>query len=264
MCFTQGANAAVTKCLELAETYYEQLYCEVKNKGKGKALPSFIDFKKNNEVTQALLLKRDAMALTIKLKIPKRDIIKKAHTQPFSQVKKHQTTATKNTLSSPSNDSTDIKTNCSFLGLKIKCNNSVFQLTSNKKNSALKQNALNKNNKMGIKPFHERSRQKPDINRYLYASYVQYIQKMLEIGLGGVTMTHTKFSYLFHDLLDKDVDFAKRFETMFSFLKKDKKKLAVSEKTTSATHLTLSDCYELTMDIYICDDLTRNYVYLKQ
>ena len=67
--FSQHASAAVSKCFVHAETYYEQIYCEIKEQGKGKALPAFVDFRKNNEVTQALLLKRDAAALHIYIKI---------------------------------------------------------------------------------------------------------------------------------------------------------------------------------------------------
>jgi len=248
VCFSHHASAAISKCFVQAKTYYEQIYCEIKDQGKGKALPAFLDFKKNNEITQALLLKRDAAALQISIKMPKRKASKKT-----------LDSQTKQSIPPQHN-----RTPCSFMGNMITCNASKFYQIGNTTNSALKQGALSSQNKIGLAHFTGKKTQQSKIDSYLYESYVGYIEKMLEIGLGGVTMSFTKFSYLFHDLLEKKVDFASRFETMYSFLKKDKQKLSVSKKITLANHLTIDDCFKLTNDIYICDNRVRNYVYVKQ
>ena len=274
MSFSQHASAAISKCFLKAETYYEQIYCEIKEKGKGKALPAFVDFKKNNVITQVLLLKRDAAALNIFIKMPKRSTSKKDITSRTTKNKLNiapniqqplnsKTSSTTNLLESQSLNTSSNSSACSFSGDMITCNALNFHLIGNKKNSALKRGVLNLQNKIGLMPFISKKTQQSKIDRYLYKSYVIYIEKMIEIGLGGVTMSFTKFAYLFNDLLEKNVDFASRFETMYDFLKKDKQQLAVSEKITPANHLTIADCFKLTNRIYICDNRTRNYVYVK-
>jgi len=279
VCFSQHASAAIPKCFVYAETYYEQIYCEIKGKGKGKALPAFVDFKKNDEITQALLLKRDAAALHISIKLPKRHASKKDLASPTTKPKQKIAPSNQHTFNSKESSKTNLQTksqtnqslssssnstSCSFMGNLITCNALKFYQIGNKTNSSLKQGALERQNKIGLTPFIGKQAQQSKIDRYLYQSYVRYIEKMLEIGLGGVTMSFTKFAYLFNDLLEKKVDFASRFETMYSFLKKDKQQLAVSEKITPAKHLTIDDCFKLTKHIYICDNRARNYVYVKQ
>jgi len=275
VCCSQHASAAIPKCFVYAETYYEQIYCEIKARGKGKALPAFVDFKKNNEVTQALLLKRDAVALHISIKMPKRHTSKKDPASPTSKLRQNIAPGNQHKFNSKTNakiksetrqsrSSSSNSTPCSFTGNLITCNALKFYQIGNKTNSSLKQGALERQNKIGLTPFIGKQAQQSKIDRYLYQSYVRYIEKMLEIGLGGVTMSFTKFAYLFNDLLEKKVDFASRFETMYSFLKKDKQQLAVSENITPAKHLTINDCFKLTNRIYICDNRARNYVYVKQ
>jgi len=275
VCFSQHTSAAISQCFVLAETYYEQIYCEIKEQGKGKALPAFVDFKKNNEITQALLLKRDAAALHIPIIMPKRNTSKKDHASRTTKLKqkfdlRNQHTFNSNASSktnsqiSHSLDPSSNSTPCSFMGNMITCNALKFHQIGNKKNSALKHGVLDRHNKIGLTPFIGKKTQQSKIDSYLYTSYVLYIEKMLEIGLGGVTMSFTKFAYLFNDLLEKKVDFASRFETMYSFLKKDKQQLAVSEKITPSNQLTIDDCFRLTNRIYICDNRVKNYVYIKQ
>jgi len=275
VCISQPASAAISKCFVQAKTYYEQIYCEIKEQGKGKALPTFVDFKKNNEITQALLLKRDAAALHISIKMPKRNTSKKGLASSTTKLKQKVSLENQQTLNSKARSKTNSQTSqhpspasnsnpCSLIGNIITCNALKFYQIGNKTNSALKPGALDRQNKIGLTPFIGKKTHQSKIDSYLYTSYALYIEKMLEIGLGGVTMSFTKFAYLFNDLLEKKVDFASRFETMYRFLKKDKQQLAVSEKITPANHLTIDDCFKLTNRIYICDNRARNYVYVKQ
>ena len=72
-CFPLFANlafASQTSCFAFAETYYEQVYCEIRQKSPETVLPAFLDFKNNDARMQAMLLKRKAEALGIPLKIP--------------------------------------------------------------------------------------------------------------------------------------------------------------------------------------------------
>ena len=257
--FTQISNASISKCFGQAETYYEQVYCEIKNKGKGKSLPLFIDFKKNNEITQALLIKRDASSLNIVIKMPKRN-------KQDVQLKSLKFKNTKNSdLSLNKRIQSDSNTPkpCSFNIKEINCIGANFYLVGNKENSELSQDALSADNKIALSTFSNEGEHPTRLNNYLYENYIRYIQKMLEIGLGGVTMSYTKFAYLFKDLLQKNVDFADRFEIMFQFLKKDKRQLAVNKQLSLPSTLTIDNCYVLTSEIYVCDNRFRNYVYLK-
>jgi len=275
VCFSQYANAGISKCFVHAETYYEQIYCEIQEQGKGKTLPAFVDFRKNNEITQALLLKRDAAALRISIKMPKSNTSKKSLASRTNKIKQKVAPDNVHTFNSKASSKPDSKISespspssksrpCTFMGSMITCKSLKFYRIGNKTNSALKHGALNRHNTIGLTTFIGKKSQQSKIDSYLYKSYVLYIEKMLEIGLGGVTMSFTKFAYLFNDLLEKKVDFASRFETMYSFLKKDKQQLAVSEKITPVNHLTIDDCYKLTNRIYICDNRARNYVYVKR
>ena len=69
--FLPNNGFAQASCFSQAETYYEQVYCEVKGSGRGRSLPAFFEFKNNNQITQALLLKREAAAIGVVIKIPK-------------------------------------------------------------------------------------------------------------------------------------------------------------------------------------------------
>src|SRR6478735_9538922 len=61
-------------CFALAETYYEQVYCQLQAKAQTKGLPAFNQFQKNTESVQASLLKRPAERNGIKLLLPTRKV----------------------------------------------------------------------------------------------------------------------------------------------------------------------------------------------
>ena len=102
-----------------------------------------------------------------------------------------------------------------------------------------------------------------ELNRYLLRAYRIYINKMLDIGLGGATMTFGKFAFLFGDLHDKGVDFRERFETMYGFLKKDKRGIGVSESVPANVQLSIADCAPLEEHMIACVGQGRNYIYLR-
>ena len=87
------------------------------------------------------------------------------------------------------------------------------------------------------------------------------LDKMMEIGLGGVTMTYGKFAFLFADLHEKDVDFVARFERMFDYLKKDKRNISISEGLANVSALRIEDCVPFSGDLFVCVHQGRNHVF---
>jgi hypothetical protein len=241
-----SSTTKYSSCFNQAETYYEQIYCEIKAKGKGVSLPSFVDFKKNNGQMQALLLKRKAEALNI----------------PFTMQKKKSVVSKKNKKVDESTENA-YSINCQYLERTIKCHDGVFLITGNKSNSVLQRVALSSKNKLRLYKFTGDRNNKIQVLDYLTKSYTRYIEKMLEIGLAGATMSFTKFYYIFHDLSDQGVNFQQRFETMYAYLKVDKRSLGVAEDVNVIQGLTIAHCSRLKNDLFTCDNGTTNRVYIR-
>jgi len=251
------AKAAQPSCFVQAETYYEQIYCEIKLKDPRHSLPAFYDFKKNDQMTQALLLKRKAKALRISFKMPER--VPNRASQKTPRPNNMVDSSIKAAIGT-----TEEHGECSLQERLITCHNALFVQTGNLSNRSIHKEALYKQNKMGLSLYAGRPDDQGAINTYLFTAYVRYLEKMLEIGLGGVTMSYTKFHILFHDLLEKKVDFASRFETMYIFLKKDKLEIAVSESVEPIQQISIKDCTQLTPQIFTCDNRYRNAIYLRK
>ena len=237
---------AANFCFAQAENYYEQIYCEVRAKGQGARLPSFNDFKQNPPLTQALLLKQPARKAGIQLAMPPS---KKSPRRASKAV------AVRAASASWAKD-------CVFKTTQIQCGSQHFSLTGNRRNSRLQAGALGADNKLGMAGFTGDIAQREQVSRYLSTSYRLYINKMLEIGLGGATMSYAKFAYIFDDLAGKGVDFAGRFETMFEFLKRDKRAIAVSEGGRVAEGVSLQDCDRLSQRLIVCTGNRVNHIYV--
>lgn len=233
-------------CFNQADTYYQQIYCEIKAQGEGASLPSFSDFKKNNEQMQALLLKRKAEALRIPFKMPTNQ---SRNSQPKRKVD-----------SQPVAVSTS---RCEYLERSIKCNDGVFSIVANQSNTELKRSVLNDSNKLALERFSGDRNNETMVLDHLTKSYTRYIEKMLEIGLGGSTMSFTKFYYLYEGLSDQGVDFEQRFETMYAYLKLDKRNLAVTREVSAIQGLSIDDCSRLKKNLFTCDNKAANRVYIK-
>ena len=258
-------------CLLLAENYYEQLYCEVKAQGKGKRLPSFYDFKKNNEVTQAFLLKRPAAKLGIDVVQPKRTLklertFKLEHAsnpeQPNRSYYDANTVQTAAPIEGMSRD--DTLDQCVFKSREILCAGVRYQLMGNLANKKLVQGVLERSNRMNIPIYLGESGDQAALSHYLSQAYGQYVEKMLEIGLGGSTFSYAKFVFLYQDVTDKNIDFSGRFETMFGYLKQDKQQLAVSEKLPNNVHVSKEYCGWSGEKTVVCDGGQKNYLYRRQ
>ncbi|MEH6468002.1 MAG: hypothetical protein V7725_00145 [Porticoccus sp.] len=241
-------------CLLLAENYYEQLYCEVKAMGRGHRLPSLLDFRRNNELTQAMLLKRPAAKVGIEVVLPKREAAPSRETSP-------KITQSKTMRINREMDSGGGLRQCLFNAKSIQCADDSYHLVGNEANSKLVKGVLADSNRMDIPIYSGLLSDQQALNQYLTRAYRQYVEKMLEIGLGGSTFSYVKFVFLFNDVTAKGIDFSQRFETMFRFLKQDKQNIAVSEALPSGVPLAREYCDRLDDSLVVCDGGRKNYLY---
>ncbi|TNE80270.1 MAG: hypothetical protein EP334_03335 [Gammaproteobacteria bacterium] len=233
-------------CLLLAETYHEQLYCELKSAGQGQKLPSLLDFRRNDELTQALLLKRPAAKLGINVAMPKRRI------DPVSPPAAPRAAAVKSHLTAQ----------CQLQGTNLLCGERRYRLVGNVANSALRAGVLALDNKMNIPAEPAEVEAHSVLTAYLTRAYRQYLTKMLEIGLGGSTFSFRKFTYLFEDVTSRGLSFSQRFETMFGFLKQDKQRMSVDVRVPDTELLEVRYCEPLDNRLAVCDGGRRNFLFL--
>lgn len=267
ICVLATSAKADQFCFALAATYYEQVYCQLQAKAQTKGLPPFNQFKKNNEAVQASLLKRPAERNGIKLPVPVRKVQPTVATiTPPKNINEPQINVLKTVVNEPAtrsmrnaSDESKNSLGCELLANQIHCGNQQFKLIGNKANHRLANSALSVDNKMDLPKY-----QGGVLSRYLAQAYTQYIGKMCDIGLCGVTMTYGKFAYLYQDLHTKGLDFSQRFEIMYGFLKKDKASMGVSEASSVPKGLSLQSCSALSDARYACDHQGRNYIFEMQ
>lgn len=233
-------------CFAQAQSYYEQLYCEVKAKGKGKNLPRFDQFRSNNQLTQALLLKRPAGSAGVEIVMPKAEKSAGKIAKPVAQVPAQSTSGLEN---------------CSLNGLLISCGGKQYRLLGNRANRRLSPGALDEDNRLELPRYEGAMTDRQRLYPYLLKAYRHYIGKMVDIGLAGATMSYGKFEYLFADLHAKGISFHDRFETMFRYLKKDKRSIAVNEGVSAPDSVGLDDCAPLDRKLIACVASGRNYLY---
>jgi hypothetical protein len=254
-------SMAQSFCFALAETYYEQVYCQLQAKAQTKGLPAFHEFKNNDERVQAALLKRPAERNGIKLPVPKVAAVKPESmddlpTKPAQSSRGPAQRIVRETvvIQQPTADG-----DCTLEDNIIRCSDQAYKLIGNKSNVRLVKGALYEENKMAL-PDHTGQ----PLEQYLSEAYRQYINKMCDIGLGGVTMTFGKFAYLYRDVQLKGLNFVQRFETMYSFLKKDKTTMGVSESVPASVAFTINDCSPLDDQRFVCAHQGRNYIFESQ
>ncbi len=269
MALLAGQSSAQSFCFASASSYYEQVYCELQARGEAKTLPPFFQFKRNDATTQALLLRRPAGRIGIELPMPKstaKKITPKSTPQPERKlpVLVEQKPQPQATTSPPISPKTLASSTCELNGETMHCGNQQFTLIGNRRNQRLAQGVLDVENKMALSVYSGSASDQTAIDAYLARAYRQYIEKMHEIGLGGVTMTYGKFYFLFFDLQEKGLDFSQRFETMYGFLKKDKATMGVSETLTPDSQLETKDCDPLAEHMWVCSRSGRNYLYLTE
>ena len=261
LCMLACSAKADQFCMALAATFYEQVYCQLQAKAQTKNLPPFNQFKKNSDAVQASLLKRPAERNGIKLLLPTKAPLpfKEPSSAPSVPVVKSRLAPVIEPAPIPQRTigvGLQEYATCELLNKQILCAGRIYKLVGNRANHRLAANVLGDGNKMALS-----ARKQESAERYLAVVYPEYIAKMCEIGLCGVTMTYTKFAYLYQDLQIKGLDFPRRFEMMFGFLKKDKASMGVSEVASIPVGVSVNDCSLLTESRYACDYQGRNYIF---
>ncbi len=243
-----GSVLADRFCWLLAETYYEQIYCELQASGQGADLPSLLDFRRNNDRIQALLLRRPAARAGIKVAVPA-DL-----RSPVPDI----VVAEKPRKAGNGLDG------CKLDHLSLVCEGGRYSIVSNQANSRLTEGVLGASNKIKMAVFRGSMDDQPAKAAYLARAYRQYLEKMMEIGLGGSTFSYAKFAYLLDDVMVRGVDFAHRFETMFGFLKEDKQRIAVNEVQPDSLALQINQCDRFGRQLVACNNGRKNYLFRRQ
>ncbi|ENO14764.2 hypothetical protein J057_05416 [Marinobacter nanhaiticus D15-8W] len=233
------------------------MYCEIKAKGGGTTLPSFEDFRRNAPQVQALLLKRPAQRLGIEIPKPAANAMAPTADDEHRSQPEPETAVPE---TSPTPAGMD---NCVLKGKVILCSGRIYRLATNQPNSALGEGVLGESNTLALESFSGGLNDEAAVRRYLSNAYDRYIAKMVEIGLGGATMSFTRFYNSFHRHETEGVDFAERMESTFRYLKEDKQNLAVSGRLTDELPKRIQECAWAGRAVIVCDDVATNWVYVR-
>jgi hypothetical protein len=256
-----STSMAQSFCFAFAETYYEQVYCQLQAKAQTKGLPPFHEFKKNDERVQAALLKRPAERNGIKLPLPKIAVDNQAvvSDKPLKSLRNRVESSGRVVREVVEIQQPETDSNCLLDANNIRCGNLRYKLIGNKSNRYLAKGVLDEDYKMAIPDYAGEP-----LDQYLSEAYRHYVNKMCDIGLGGVTMTFGKFAYLYRDVQLKGLNFVQRFETMYSFLKKDKAIMAVNEAASRDPGISIGDCSPLDEQRFVCAYKGRNYIFERE
>ncbi len=265
--FTTVAASTDNNCLLQAKSDLELIYCDVVSRGEGRGLPRFEDFKQNDVLVQTLLLKRPASKL--KIKLPKQKTHShKSHNQTVLVSKASKTKKTKPALFIPDEPPLSSKlrafslNQCRLTHDKILCGKDHFIMKTNQANKTLSQGVLDKKNTMNLPRYSGNKGNDLEVQYYLSNAYVVYIGKMIDIGMGASTMSYTRFFHTYYDLQAKNVSFTDRFETMYSFLKKDKKSMNINALLSNKRPEYISQCEDISEQIIACDSDGFNWIYV--
>lgn len=259
-------------CLKQARSEMEQLYCKIRQKGKGGHLPPLHEFRHNTFEIQTLLLKR--LAVDINLEIPEIHTPSSDHQDnPDDEHNVPHSTAAEITENPP-------LANCQLEIDTIICPEASFEKILNQTNASLSEDAFSPQNQLELPVFSgkfsgklsgNQSSNDPESTQavfdYLANAYRLYIEKMLTIGLGQSTMTYTKFHHTFQHTLNNNLDFSHRFKTMYQMLKLEKQQLNAGKTdhapfTAESIH-GIEDCAPLSSSLLVCDNGAQNWLFMK-
>jgi len=233
-------------CYQQAQSHNEQIYCEVIAALGDQVLPKFNDFKRNDDVTQFLLLKTPAKRIGVDLVMP-------------SNLSPAKVAIAKERINF---NSTKIP-NCALRKNSLKCNDRILTLVANVPNGQLNSGALLETNRLALPYFEGDIRDQFSFANYILEAYQGYLEGMIRIGLGEYSLSLEKFHFLFHDLRNNRTNFAARFETMYTYLKRDKKSIVASSNTSINEPLDLQRCHQINTRIITCAG-QRNYIFVQR
>ncbi len=257
-CVAASRANTQAECTEFARTDLERLYCQINAKAPGIVPGTLGEFRKNPPGTQRLLLQRPAARLGLALphtspagRSPPKParIDSPPETAPQAQAPKAPTAP-----AVPPAAATSLE-NCHLRERSIVCGPRQFHRLTNLPNQRLPEGALGPENRLELGPATS-----PEA-LYLERSYREYVDRMVSIGLAGVTMSYTKFHHFYAEAARSGTSFAERMAGMFEYLKKDKQALAVDSRGDRAGPATLSACYRLDDEYIICDNVATNWIY---
>ena len=276
----ERSHDTLSTCLSQSRSELEEAFCNIQTKKPNNNLPSFNDFQNNPPDMQYLLLKSLARKLNIQLSKPTRPQPPKAKQETKDQEVENQNiqekavvkltpTIRSNIVSSeepkvqhtqPHNNPKKMQ-HCKLDKLWIHCNEIHYKLVTNKTNTDLEKNALSESNKMNIRDRNTKELNDISNIKYLSKTYPVYIHKMLSIGLGAGTMSFTKYASIYEASEKNQQNFSERMETMFGFLKTDKRGNAIQSRYDTLLPEKINWCMPLDDMLIVCDNIHKNWIY---
>lgn len=242
--FYSVAAIAAEDCSGTITDSLEKVYCQLQQSGQGAGLPSLRDFRRNPPKTQRLLLQRPAERAGIVLPQGQKSAPQPAHVP-----------------AADADATPDAMAACEINTGAIICGHRRYVLLDNLPNSRLDPAALTKDNQLRLPSFSGSVNDREQLMGYLDQSYQLYLEAMISIGLAASTMSFTKFYHTFMDVQASGADFTGRMATMFEYLKKDKKAMAVRPQLTPQRPVNLRQCRMLNPELTVCDDVKHNWLY---
>lgn len=246
--FLSEAGIADAACEPQANAKYEKSFCRVKLSRYGRDLPSLSDFRRNPQNMQYLLLRKPAGKLGINLPPPDKS-------SPVQAARK--------TLNRPVTppqakraDAPAASSRCSTAIDSIRCGSRIFRRLTNRSNKSVRPDALGASNRLLFSPPSAAR----DEASYLLEAYVQYLNKMISIGLAGSTFSYSAFAHTYYEHQRNGTDFVERFRTMFEFLKQDKKNIGVSQRSPKRPP-DWPECEPLNDELIACKSQDMNLLY---
>ncbi len=239
---------AAKACAAQANTKYESAFCRVIQSSHGRGLPSLIDFRRNSQKMQYLLLRKPAAKLGISLAPPAESAPAKPAAKAVDRPLQLQLRQRPDASLASITCSTEID--------HIRCGKRIFRRLQNRSNKHVRPAALGASNRLLFSPIDSDNNEAA----YLLASYVQYLNRMDSIGLAGSTSSYSAFAHTYYEHQRNGSDFVERFRDMFELLKQDKKNIGVSRRRPvqpPAWH----DCEVLNNELIACYSQGMNLVY---
>jgi hypothetical protein len=259
---------AYAVCVEQARDDYERLYCQIRAEGGGAGLPSLAEFRRNPRDTQVLLLKRPAERLGLTLPARERqpntaEVQERQRAQVQKRQRDQEQERPRPDPEAMANSAATGLDGCQLDRAGITCGDRRFRLMGNRPNSELESGALEPENGLTLPRYQGPDDDEEALRLYLLEAYERYIEKMLSIGLGGSTLSFTKFYYGYQNLGEEKHRFPQRMETLFRFLRQDKASLAVKAHYSDKRPTDLTHCGRLNATIIVCDQADINWVYVR-
>lgn len=260
------------------ETELEKVYCQIKAKGKGDELPDYPAFRRNTSQTQALLLKRPARKLGIELPdqtsnrpsaMVKAPVIQSQEPDPDAPVSVSTRPAvtdaraleTRRAEAKKPTTANLLLDNCLLDDEVIICGTRHYELQTNIVNKHLAQGALGPGNKLMLPERQDPAFAAGSDHDYLSQTYVNYIEKMMMIGLADATMSFTKYVATWEDALANGSDFPQRFAQMYELLKQERQSNAVRSRYNNNFPDSIKQCMSLGANLIVCDNIVQNWIY---